>query len=775
QKPCPIIQYSEKQLPTHWPALFEKLNGGQNILLHLKDTKNVYEKVVNHLFTLVQEKWVLENVWPNLDEVKGCLHNILSENVTALKEALDLLKEYYDKTEQDAELYGQRGGAGEILKSMRAQDNALERQQSTLFKLTKRWQAHQARHTFLNKYFKWIPGRKKKQVAFSKKIIEACEANHLLDDLKETLPLSEKLTTKIRQLKVQRAKIHRDIVTISDVLTAREGAKHRFLCHLQKYLPDSVSFHQNWIKLSFFETFSVLQSLMGQRLLALAYYYYLTSFLIDWKKAGTLDLDSILVQTLSQGMLTSLSNAASQKEVMFDLALIDEAQNKLPMRPTGWLAKSRLAIFLGDDTRPILVPPTTPFLDDFDAKFFALADTEEELEDLQLQGMLATTGCAFEVAKKRSYFQELDPLGEGVGPALTLRPASRVHPFLVSVVNDDILSTTESSHKENQPSTGIPIMGYCHVRGQIQKKAGTFLNPVEAFCVASWLFENKDSLRDKTVCVVTPFVQQKDLIEIYCKNNDVRCVVKLCTQLTDQKFDLVIFSAVYTLVCPKPYLFDEVPGLLKTLILSAKNHFLVFGQMDIFDPFTHTASGHFAKKLYQYGTPILPPQRLVPEEYFSRARNGLQRLQNIAQHQAHLTEILRSGKDIHIASFKVSEKDLVTLLEKVSLEEAPKISIYLGMNWPNASTKNYSASIEDLLKRLVAHGVRIHLVRGLHSNALWGDEKTFTEGYGPWLALGADPKEGAPMISLSYPEPLALQRIKDFKDYLTAHTIRAYM
>jgi superfamily I DNA and/or RNA helicase len=143
-------------------------------------------------------------------------------------------------------------------------------------------------------------------------------------------------------------------------------------------------------------------------------------------------------------------------------------------------------------------------------------------------------------------------------------------------------------------------MGYAHVQGQSQRVGGSRRNPTEAETIAAWIAERraflealphdskvypKPLLKD-IVAVVTPFIAQARLIRQELGKRGINGVtVGTVHALQGAERDVGLFSSVYTRDDRgSEFFFDRDKTMLNVTVSHARDSFMVFGDMAIFDP-----------------------------------------------------------------------------------------------------------------------------------------------------------------------------------------------
>lgn len=179
------------------------------------------------------------------------------------------------------------------------------------------------------------------------------------------------LTDKIRQIKVQRTKIHQQLVNAVE------------------------------------RDFSGNQCDYPHQLFLAAKSYWESLSTIERQENAVCYPDTILLKlTIGENLVFTPVNEMSENAIL----IVDEANRFTPQQIAPLLSYAAKAIFLGDTED---LPPKTifsAFQEERDMNFFQLVD-EEVIEQLHYKGQLQSTGNAFTVALKNNYWQELTDYG----------------------------------------------------------------------------------------------------------------------------------------------------------------------------------------------------------------------------------------------------------------------------------------------------------------------------------------------------------------------------
>jgi hypothetical protein len=296
---------------------------------------------------------------------------------------------------------------------------------------------------------------------------------------------------------------------------------------------------------------------------------------------------------------------------------------------------------------------------------------------------------------------------------------------------------------------------------------------LEAQTIIEWLKLNKPYAHNRSIAIITLYQAQKNLLQTLVAREALSAQVFCLNQTSQLQADIVLFCPVYTSTDAKPYLLDEGEQWLNLALTRATESFLMIADMGIFNATTHSPSGNLAKLLFksaQQRVLQIPAQAQSPQ-----LSPPSQRLVGLAAHQQMAKEMLEKVQhSLTVVSSIVVAQCLEKLITALSVLQQKGVSCDLyfsdiaisGYHWKNSETSK-------LIDRLIQLGVTIHIVQGLHSNALWYDEQCFIEGTCPWLAMCEpfDDTHGE-SISLSYRQPIAAGYIAEFLSQLKIHQRR---
>lgn len=160
----------------------------------------------------------------------------------------------------------------------------------------------------------------------------------------------------------------------------------------------------------------------------------------------------------------------------------------------------------------------------------------------------------------------------------------------------------------------LPSMGYLNIEGKCQNILGSKQNELEAKVIAGWIITNYKKLRKAyngeeikdIVAVVTPFRQQSIKIAGYLKEPKDKSLKDELSQITvgtvhslqGAERKVVLFSPTYSRHNKGSFI-DNDKSMLNVAVSRAKDSFLVFGDMSLFNRQSISPTGLLSKYLFE--------------------------------------------------------------------------------------------------------------------------------------------------------------------------------
>ncbi|MCS5711754.1 DNA2/NAM7 family helicase [Candidatus Berkiella aquae] len=353
------------------------------------------------------------------------------------------------------------------------------------------------------------------------------------------------LSDKIRQCKTKRTRIHQAIVRVVELISQKRNNEKNWHNWKNRFL------------LSDINDFQAVQLAAGKKLFAMTLTY--------WQ------------QQKNQPDWLSIN---PKPEGDYDLVVIDSAHRFMPQQIMPYLACAKQALFVGDSKEIESLPAISSVAEEKALVKHHLHD-EEIIEQMHYKGMLQSIGNAFTVALANTNI-----LLENL--ALSNDYHTQLSQFLGE--KRAISSPKEPVFSEKNGFHFLDVRGFCSKNTQHQ-----WSNELEATAIVECLLTGALYQSEVQIFAATVAQQQLILRKLHHAGLD-RAVYSLRDSAPSQT-DYVIFSPVYTIGTPRPFLFDRGEQHFYRMIVRAKKGFWLIGDKRIFDPKTHSPSGQLAKYL----------------------------------------------------------------------------------------------------------------------------------------------------------------------------------
>jgi len=445
-----------------------------------------------------------------------------------------------------------------------------------------------------------------------------------------------------------------------------------------------------------------------------------------------------------------------------DLLIVDEAGQVLPEIAGASFSLARKALVIGD-TRQIepiwSVPRRVDFGNLINFGLLTGAGNSATYEELARTGKTAASGSVMLVAQNATRYHADLELDRG----LYLYEHRRCYNEIIQFSNElcyhgKLLPRRGSAPAPSEGMTDrLPPMAYLHVDGICQTSAaGSRRNVLEAETIAAWLSENRGMLETKygaplhqIVGIVTPFAAQVFAIEAACAKVDIKVgrsdgmlTAGTVHSLQGAERHIVIFSPVYSKHADGRFI-DKSASMLNVAVSRAKDSFIVFGDMDVFDS---VAAGE--------------PRGVLATFLFNRPMNALQfehrqrldlqtrttvlsQLRDASDHDAFLLQTLSSVKSrfqivtpwIILARTKeIGAFDAM----KMAVDRGVEVEIFtdpqlnIGEVGKEEGARKEARLLADT-KLLRDAGITVNFVRQVHSKLVIGDEDIYCIGSFNWF------------------------------------------
>ncbi|WP_316979902.1 AAA domain-containing protein [Shumkonia mesophila] len=433
-----------------------------------------------------------------------------------------------------------------------------------------------------------------------------------------------------------------------------------------------------------------------------------------------------------------------------DLLIVDEAGQMPPQVGAALFAFARKALVVGDVMQ---LEPVWGIDADTDGGNLVSYGMDDDREVMK-RGMLASEGSVMALAQSATAFTAAPHRG------LFLNEHWRCRSSIIAYCNElayrDALKPMRSDGEYPWPA-----LGYAHVPGRASSSDLSRVNADEAGVVAKWLarrrseliqhYEKQEEKRNvrklgEVVAIVTPFrAQIKELRDALgaAGLGDENITVGTVHTLQGAEKDVVLFSPVYDAGHTGGLFFDRNISMLNVAVSRARESFLVFGNLRLFNPGqTSLPSGLLGRYLFATPEneitdidPISPIALMAPSE--------LERLDTLDGHCAKLREAITGARERllivspFLSDVAINADNLVPLL--ASRKGGPRIVVaydkYLNIGRDQRPLPHASLAIEALVG---ATGVELWELEGIHNKTLAVDESWIVEGSFNWLSAKRD-------------------------------------
>lgn len=433
-----------------------------------------------------------------------------------------------------------------------------------------------------------------------------------------------------------------------------------------------------------------------------------------------------------------------------DLLIVDEAGQVSPELAGAAFALARRALVVGDTEQLQPVPRVSGWGDTGNLHRAGLIAGGGEGDEVAEAGISAASGSAMRVAQRRSP-RRIAGLPYG---GMLLTEHYRCAPPIIAYCNElcyhGRLVPIRPADAE-QPD--LPRMGYAHVPGASRRAGTSRTNAVEAWTVAHWIAGHADALRrlgarargwddgepppplEQVVAVVTPFKAQAWAIRKALEARQVRgLTVDTVHSLQGDERDVVIFSSVYAQAEGGSRFMLENRSLLNVAVSRARESFLVFGDMGVFEPRRNSPVGLLARHLFRSRDNELTDVEVRP----AGDAGAVRKLAGLAEHREALRDFFAGAREtIRITSpWVVADAIRADGIEQMvadAVSRDVRVTCYVDAELNLEGGRERPAATEG--KRLLeAVGAEVKVARRIHNKTVTVDDRVICEGSFNWLS-----------------------------------------
>ncbi len=427
-----------------------------------------------------------------------------------------------------------------------------------------------------------------------------------------------------------------------------------------------------------------------------------------------------------------------------DLLIIDEAGQVTPEVSGAMLALAKQALVVGDVKQIEPVWSIHHPVDLGNLQRHNLALTEEELTGLQARGLMASSGSVMQIAQQVSPYQIPADNGVVYERGMFLAEHRRCVPEIIGYCNTLAYNGRLRPLRPSLTHYPWPHLGYVHVKGDMAFESGSRRNEREAQALAAWIADNQAAFiahygrpLDDVLGIVTPFAAQKRaLLRALNQRGLELSKVGTVHALQGGERPIVLFSPVYTTQdADLTYFFDRGPNMLNVAVSRARDSFIVFGDMDIFNPAQATPSGILARYLFACEANEMVGFA-VPERGEADDETAVHHIRTLDKHVRALKRAFdRAQRRLDIVSpflrWRAVEQDRIGEQTRAAVARGVEVNIYIDQDFNENLTLPAAVEAATALRE---SGAQVHICRNIHSKVVCVDNEVFIEGSFNWLS-----------------------------------------
>jgi hypothetical protein len=435
-----------------------------------------------------------------------------------------------------------------------------------------------------------------------------------------------------------------------------------------------------------------------------------------------------------------------------DLLIVDEAGQVLPEVAGASFSLAQKALVIGDTLQlePIWsIPRNVDIGNLISTGILPKTKYADEFNRLTKLGKTASAGSVMAIAQHLTrYHYDLDlPRG------MFLYEHRRCYDDIVSYCNDLCYQgKLRPMRGVGARQNGLPTMGYLQVDGLCEQRGnGSRQNILEAETIAAWIAENRASLESiyakpihEILAVVTPFSGQVSAVLRACAAKDIpagdqenQMTVGTVHALQGAERLIVIFSPVYSKHANGEFI-DRSPSMLNVAVSRAKDSFLVFGDMDLFDPMLKgKPRGLLASYLFADTDNALTFSPLPRKDIASKS--SLLFLRDAAQHDEFLLKLVESAsRELIVVSPWIRKKQLhdtgILAAMAAAVQRGVCVLVYADRWLCINADEQFASDWQALVQILEQSGIQLVNTPLLHSKIVICDANTLCVGSFNWLS-----------------------------------------
>ncbi|WP_430735339.1 AAA domain-containing protein [Halodesulfovibrio aestuarii] len=428
-----------------------------------------------------------------------------------------------------------------------------------------------------------------------------------------------------------------------------------------------------------------------------------------------------------------------------DLLIFDEAGQASIDKAAIVFALAKKALVVGDVHQ---IEPVVSLSEDADLgniKRFGLMSNEEALDHLAI-----SKSNAMLLAQRATPFQLTINDIPAKERGMHLLEHRRCPKTVINYCKELTYPNLEILTQE-RPDTSFlyPQLGYANIPSFSEKRNGSRYNTYEAANIAQWLADNRQKILThygvsnlaEIIAIVTPFKLQSSEIKQHLKNKlpeaDARTiVVGTVHKMQGAEKKIVLFSPVYGLDDNALSFVDRKLNMLNVAVSRAKDSFIVFGNMELFNPESSKPSGILAKHLcFESGQNALKDFKLIERNLPAT----IEHLSSLNDHRRVLKQCFEQAREgLTIVSPYIThnalQADMICEAIANTKSRGVPVKIYTDIKCIQQVNNYNQQAVTLITEALKASGATVFFTSRLHNKTIKVDNHTVVEGSFNWLS-----------------------------------------
>ncbi|TWP26699.1 hypothetical protein ETU09_09040 [Apibacter muscae] len=462
-----------------------------------------------------------------------------------------------------------------------------------------------------------------------------------------------------------------------------------------------------------------------------------------------------------------------------DLLIVDEAGQVSPEVAGAGFSLAKKALVIGDTLQ---IPPISKLTKSIDignlhkvnliSKDLKVDEIDKTYKKLQTVGIASDGGSVMKISQNRSKYYPEKKLERG----LYLYEHRRCYDSIIRFCNELCYKGILKPMRGDAPDNALlPSMGYLNIEGKCQNAHGSKKNELEAKIIAGWIISNYKNLREAyngkeikdIIAVVTPFREQSYRIAEYLrspKDKSLKEELSLITvgtvhSLQGAEREVILFSPTYSRDNKGGFI-DNDRSMLNVAVSRAKDSFLVFGDMSLFNRESVSPTGILSKYLFESENNELSyihqySKLFVREDLISK-KHALEILTNYEEHDVFLKKIFSEATQriIIISPWLIYSTIEENGYDQLLLNKSIKVTIYVDEKFnthtQNKLDKEKEHVFHSTINKLNELGVEVKVVNNIHSKIVIKDDDCLCIGSFNWFSAQRGGKYANTEHSIAY-------------------------